>query len=328
MVSQVGTAEARAGELTRGELRVGSMADGSALKVPVLLAAGRQEGPTLWIGGCVHGDEYGGAAALIRHLRSLDLSALRGTLVAAPVSNPPAFTARLRFSNIDGANLNRIFPGDRLGSYSPQLAAVLADTIAETADYLIDLHSGGIGAEVPFYVIYPDDGSAAAGRAKALAKRLGCDVLWRTTGEAGLGGSIVAEALRRGVPGVTVECGGGTVTARHLADYTLAIESALKALGMLPGEAPVQPRYTIVGSGAFLFNREGGLFVQECELGAFLPKDGLIARLINLYGDTVEEIRCPFDNSYIAALRVPYWPTHAGEIVSEAIPVEGYETAD
>ena len=42
----------------------------------------------------------------------------------------------------------------------------------------------------------------------------------------------------------------------------------------------------------------------------------LIARLINLYGDAVEEIRCPLDSAYIAALRVPYWPTHAGEIVS------------
>lgn len=328
MASQVGTAQVRPGELTQGALRVGSLADGSPLNVPVLVASGKAAGPTLWIGGCVHGDEYGGAASLIRYMRGLDVSALQGTLIGVPVTNPPAFTARWRFSSIDGANLNRIFPGDPLGSYSPQLATVLADTIAETADYLVDLHSGGLGAEVPFYAIYPDDGSEPARRAKWLAKRLGCDTLWRTTGEAGLGGSIVAEALRRGIPGVTVECGGGTVTPRHVADYTIAIDGAVKALGLLPGEPPVQSRYTIVGSGAFLFNREGGLFVQECPLGAFLPKDGLIARMINLYGDTVEEIRCPADNAYIAALRIPYWPTHAGEIVGEAVPLEGHETVD
>lgn len=327
MAVKVGTAEARAEELTRGELRIGSLADGSPLNVPVLIACGREAGPRLWIGGCVHGDEYGGAAALIRFMRGLDLSQLRGTLIGAPVSNPPAFIARSRFSSIDGANLNRVFPGDLRSSYSPQLASILADAIAESADYLIDLHSGGIGAEVPLYAIYADDGSPTAAKAKWLAKRLDCDVLWRMTGEAGLGGSIGAEAGRRGVPAVTVECGGGTVTAEHLAGYTRTFDGALRGVGMLPGAPPIYERYTIVGSGAFIFNREGGLFVPECPLGSFQPEGALIGRLVNLYGDTVEEIRNPLDDAYIAALRAPYWPTHAGEIVSEAVPVESYEGA-
>jgi predicted deacylase len=206
------------------------------------------------------------------------------------------------------------------------LATILGQELARTSNYVLDLHSGGIGAEVPFYVIYKDDGTEPVAKSKELAKKVGCDVLWRAKGEAGLGGTFTAEAIRSGIPAVTVEVGGGTFVPEHLRDYTTAIRNFLVALEMLPGEVAIQERYTIISDGAFLHNREGGLFVQDCRVGNFVAKDQLIAHVINLHGETVEEIRSPYDNAYIAALRLPYFPTHAGEIVGEAIPVEAYET--
>lgn len=326
MAIQVGTAVAQAGALTRGELRVGSMADGSPINLPVLIATGRADGPTVWVQGAIHGEEYGGPASIVQFMRTLDISQLRGTVVGLPVANPTAFNIRSRFSSLDGGNLNRLFPGDARGSYSPQLAAFLGDQLARSADYLLDLHSGGIGAEVPSYCIFADDGTAPVAKSKALAKRLGFDVLWRIKGEAGFGSSVIAEATRRGIPSVTIEVGGGRLTPEQLRDFTQGITNGLRALEMLPGEAPVQPKYTIISDGAFLFNQEGGLFIQECPLGSFLAKDAVIGRLVNLYGDTVEEIRNPYENAYIAALKLPYYPTHAGEIVAEAIPVEAVES--
>lgn len=322
---QVGTAEARVGAVTRGEIRVGSMADGSAINLPVLIAAGRRDGPTVWVEGCIHGEEYGGAAAIIHLMKQLDLSELRGTVVGVPVTNPPSFNIHSRYSSLDGHNLNRIFPGSLQGSYSQQLAAVLSEVIARNAHYLIDLHSGGIGAEVPSYVIYKDDGSDTASRSKALAKRLGYEVLWRSRGEAGLWGTVTAIATRAGIPSVTVEVGGGTYPPQHQQDYNDAITNGLRAAGLLPGEAPIRERYTIISNGAFIHNREGGLFEPACRVGELLPKDRLIGRMVNLFGDTVEEIRSPVDQAYIAALRLPYWPTHAGDLVAEAIAVETQE---
>ncbi|MFT8246637.1 succinylglutamate desuccinylase/aspartoacylase family protein [Roseomonas sp. BN140053] len=322
---EIGTAAAKPGAVTRGELRVGSMADGSPIVLPVFIASGRADGPTVWLEGCIHGEEYGGAASIINFMRKVDPVTLRGTVIGVPVANPPSFNFRSRVSSIDGANLNRIFPGSPGGSYSFQLAAVLGEQLGKHANYLIDLHSGGIGAEVPFYVIYKDDGSDSVAEAKRLAKRVGCDTLWRAKEGQGLGSTVTAEALRRGIPSVTVECGGGTFTPRHLSDYLVSIESFLKAVEVLPGEAPVQESYTIISDGAFLHNREGGLFVQECKVADILPKGGLIGRLINLHGDTVEEIRSPYADAYIAALRCHYYPVHSGEIVAEAIPVESRE---
>lgn len=326
MAVQIGSVTSQAGTLTKGHIHAGSLANGSPIDVPVLVAEGTQEGPTAWIGACLHGEEYGGAAAIIEFMNSLNLDELRGTVIGVPVSNPPSFNFRSRVSSIDGANLNRIFPGDPTGSYSYQLARILGTEFARTSDYALDLHSGGIGAEVPFYAIFEDDGTEVVATSKKLAKRLGCDVLWRAKAEEGLGGTFTAEATRARIPSVTVEVGGGTFTPAHLRDYTTAIRNFLTALDMLPGEAPVQERYTIISDGAFIHNREGGLFVQDCRVGDFVAKGQLIAHVINLHGEAVEEIYSPYDNAYIAALQLPYYPTHAGEIAAEAIPVESHET--
>jgi len=325
MAIVVGTAEAKPGKLERGELRVGSMADGSPIRLPIFIASGRKDGPTVWLEGCIHGEEYGGAASIIDFMRNVDLETLRGTIVGVPVANPASFNFRARVSSIDGQNLNRIFPGNREGSHSFQLAAVIGEQLSRHADYLIDLHSGGIGAEVPFYVIYKDDGTKSAERSKELAKRVGVDTLWRVQEAAGMGGTVTAESLRHEVPSVTVECGGGTFTEQHLQDYLTSIRGFMHATGVLPGEAPVQDRYTIISGGSFIHNREGGLFVPECKVGDILPKGAPIARMIDLFGETVEEINNPYDDSYIAAIRCRFYPTHAGEICAEAIPVESRE---
>jgi uncharacterized protein len=325
MTTTVGTAEAAAGSLTRGELRVGSMPDGTPIRLPVMIAAGQHEGPRVWVQGCIHGAEFGGTAAIIQVLNELQLDDFRGTVIGVPVVNPPAFNFQARISPLDGANMNRVFPGDAAGSHSEQVAAALAEQMKTNADYVLDLHSGGIGAEVPFYAIFSDDGSDTAAMSRFLAKRVGCDVLWALKGEAGLGGSAAAEASRHGIPSMMVECGGGIVTPQHVENFKTAIVGLLQALDMAPGDAPVQDSYTIVEDGVFINHREGGLIVPECKVGAILDKGDLIARVVNLYGDTVEEIRCPADNAYIAANRLPYWPSASGNLVSEAIPVKSTE---
>jgi predicted deacylase len=326
MTVEIGTVTSKRGEVVHGNLRVGSLADGSPINIPLLVAEGMNDGPRVWISGCVHGEEYGGAASIIEFVNGLDLSTLSGTVIGVPVSNPPSFNAKSRVSWIDGPNLNRIFPGDATGSYSYQLAVELGQALAKSSDYLLDLHSGGIGAEVPFYAIYKDDGTEAVAESKRLAKQVGCDVLWRAKGEAGLGGTFTAEAIRNNIPAVTIEVGGGTFAPEHLRDYTTAMRNFLVALRMIPGERSLQDEYTIISDGAFLHNREGGLFIQDCAVGDILPKGGLLGHIINLHGETVEEIRSPYGDAYIAALRLNYFPTHAGEIVGEAIPVESRES--
>lgn len=325
---KIGNVESKNGTVQKGVFRVGSYADGSPIALPIMVAAGKTDGPVLWVEGCVHGEEYGGAASIIRFVESLDVDALKGTLVAMPVANPPSYLARKRISGIDGANLNRIFPGNTTGTYSHHLAYALIEAITKHADYFMDLHSGGIFAEVPFYAIYDDNGSEAAKRSRKIAKSLGVNVVWRQKGEAGLGGAISAQTTARGIPSVTVEVGGGTVTAEHLSQYDTAIRNMLIVAGMLDGETPKFDEYTIVSDGVFMFNHEGGMFVPDCKPGAHLKKGDKIGHIINLYGETVEQLINPWEHGYISAIRHNYAPTDAGELVAESMSVEGVEAFD
>ena len=94
-VSVAGT-PARAGDIVRGSLRVGSMADGSSISLPFFIAQGIAEGPVVWLQGGLHGDEYGGTAAILSFFKQLDVASLTGTIIGFPAVNTPAFNARTR----------------------------------------------------------------------------------------------------------------------------------------------------------------------------------------------------------------------------------------
>src|ERR1700731_1876085 len=91
----------------------------------------------------VHGDEYEGPAAVAELARLLRGEMLAGSVVAIPVANSMAWRAAQRTSPEDGLNLARTFPGSANGSRTERLAASIFD-VARLADFLIDLHSGGV----------------------------------------------------------------------------------------------------------------------------------------------------------------------------------------
>ena len=79
----------------------------------------------------------------------------------APICNMPAYEAVQRSSPIDGLNLARVFPGDDAGSITRQIASWLTRKLLRHADFLINLHTGGIAYELPTLTV--------AGRVRALS---------------------------------------------------------------------------------------------------------------------------------------------------------------
>ncbi len=96
-------------------------------------------------------------------LPTLDLSELRGTILAVPVANPVGFAANTRViieDDIDFGNVNRVFPGRRAQaafgsgdadatdrSLAERIADALTTTLLERADFALDMHchQEGIG---------------------------------------------------------------------------------------------------------------------------------------------------------------------------------------
>jgi predicted deacylase len=69
----------------------------ASLEVPVIELTGAGAGPRLTVLAGVHGCEYAPMAALRRWARGLEHRELRGTVLAVPVLNLPAFRARTPF---------------------------------------------------------------------------------------------------------------------------------------------------------------------------------------------------------------------------------------
>ena len=141
---KIGSAESRAPGVSKGFLKLADLPDGRPMQIPVVIVRGEKEGPTLWLHGCVHGNEYCGAYIIHSTLRGLDPTLLSGTVVALPVLNITAFQKNQRMSPYEGyggGDLNRCFPGQEDGSLTQQMAYRIYTELRKHADYLIDFHT-------------------------------------------------------------------------------------------------------------------------------------------------------------------------------------------
>jgi predicted deacylase len=133
--------------------------DGSwgRIRVPLFVTCGPRTGKTIVAIGGTHGDEYEGPVGLknlIQDLRSEMIHA--GRLIVIPVLNVPAFQAGERASPLDGGNMNRVFPGNALGTITERIARFVTDEVLSRADVVIDIHSAGKGFEVARCVSFHD----------------------------------------------------------------------------------------------------------------------------------------------------------------------------
>src|SRR5690606_38798591 len=109
---------------------------------------------------------------------AVDVAVLAGTLVMVPVCNLPAYEAGLRASPIDGVNLARVFPGRADGTVTERIAHILTERLFRHADFLLDLHSGGVAYDIPTLVGYLHDDGELGQRSLAAAQAFGSPVMW------------------------------------------------------------------------------------------------------------------------------------------------------
>ncbi|MEM9250433.1 MAG: succinylglutamate desuccinylase/aspartoacylase family protein, partial [Pseudomonadota bacterium] len=214
--------------------------------VPVTSLKG-QPGQTLLIVGGTHGDEFEGPAALMRLVHDLDPDALAGQIIALPAFNARAVEATTRTSPLDGANLNRAFPGDPLGGPTAMLAHFLETELLPRCDAAVDLHSGGKASfftpcALPTQTA--DTGLAEANM--ALARVFGLPTIWRL-GAHNDARSVNSAADRAGVPMIAAELGGGGGVDPGITNAAeRGLRNILKHVGILPGSPEAPPQQRIV----------------------------------------------------------------------------------
>lgn len=242
-----------------------------------VIANGSGPSVTLWGGN--HGNEWEGPLVLAQMVRELDPGAIEGRLIILPNVNPAAVAAQSRESPVDGANMNRIWPGDPEGTISERIVAWLDTEILPRADALMDLHTGGDVMDlVPMSMCHHSEDPEFAARIHAaqLAFNAPLSVELRL----GPGRPTASHrAHERGVLVVGSESGGGrAVSPRSLANCYEGVRNTLDHLGVLAAPpAPGRRRYRT------RFTRKWG---HEAELSVDEP--GVFVPFHRLW-DTVEE---------------------------------------
>jgi predicted deacylase len=212
-------------------------------------------------------------AAIRRLMREVDPSALRGKLSLTPVVNEAAFLRGTRIAE-DELDLARTCPGDPGGSITERTADALSKLI-RTAEYYIDLHTGGNIMDVwPLvgYKLVPNEEVRDAQR--RMAKAFNLPLVWGT--DYRLEGRSLSVARDAGVPAIYAEyMGSGKCDPAGTTAYFDGCLNVMSELGMIDRKQPASRiQYTVEderpSAGHMQIRNPSpitGLFEPQVELG-------------------------------------------------------------
>lgn len=240
------------------------------LLTPVAVIA-NGEGPTVLLTGGNHGDEFEGPVALRRLVASLDVDDVQGRVIVVPGLNQAALRAGRRHSPIDGANMNRSFPGDPRGSMTERLADYVCRELVARADIVLDIHSGGSSMVFePFVATHDLDDPGQMASTLEYLRVFGTPyaTIIREPDPAGMLDNVVEES---GKTFLTTEIGGGrSVSARTVELAYRGVLNTLRHAEVLAGECEmVRPPHLLrmVDEGTPLAPH-AGLFEPHADPGA------------------------------------------------------------
>ncbi len=244
----------------------------------------------------IHGGEYAGIPALRRVATSLEPSEVTGTLVSVLVANTAAFFARsVYYTPPDGLNLNRVFPGDPLGSPTQRLARWLLDSVILPSDRYIDMHSGDLNEVlVPFVGLGAPVAPDVDAVALAMAEAYGLEYIVSGSGQAPTGPAIAA-ARAASIPAMWTEVGGrGSWTAEETRLHEEGLRRALGAAGLVPDQDPTPPQASkVISRTSFLKADLSGCWYPSIELREHVVQGQVLGDIKDFFGQTLQTVTAP-----------------------------------
>jgi predicted deacylase len=317
---QVGTAESEPGELATGWLDVTDLPTGTPERLPVVIAEGEDEGPTLWITAAIHGNEVTGLAVAQDVMTDELASEVRGTVVCIPNLNPAGLRRNSRTSYYDDEDPNRYFPDPDAESTRPPSVQQLVDervyeAFADSADALVDLHTAHVGS-MPFLirdrVLYgenrtEDEARDLAADLKAIVEAFGMPVVneyaTEEYTEQNLQRSTAGAALNNaGIPAFTSELGGHDVVEEGVREAGVeGVRNVMCELDLLPGDpdpsavGPEAPVEYPAKRAVHPHTDAPGIVRHRVEAGDVVEEGDVIADVCTPHGDRKATVESDHD---------------------------------
>lgn len=235
-------------------------------------------GPHLVITAGVHGDEFEPMQCVHALMDRLTGKLKSGKLTLVPCVNVEAFLLGDRTAS-DNLDLARICPGNPDGSITMQVGHALTKLI-KSADYYIDLHTGGTRFSVYPLTGYPlNPNQQALEGSRKMAQAFNLPFIWGTDWR--LQGRSMSIACENNIPAIYAEYEGAAVCSLEgVRDYIDGCLNVLGMLGMIDREQPPSCVKTVVEDPS-----EGSGHMQICHPAPF---DGLLTPHYEL-GDRVNQ---------------------------------------
>jgi len=264
------------------KLLVGSATTAAAQVMIPITVISNGTGPTALLTGAIHGDEHEGPAALQHLAATLDPAAITGRVIILPMLNQPAFAQGLYLSPIDGADMDRNFPGRADGTVTQKICHYLSTVLVPLADVVLDFHSGSQTLDfVPFAAAHILEDAAQHDACMAAAQAFGAPYTLRMLKIDNLG-MFHTEVEGQGKVFVSARLGRGRrASARSTATAHRGIRNLLIHAGILQQAAqPAAGRVLdMPDAECFVFARHAGLVEYLFDPGDRVEAGETLARI-------------------------------------------------
>ncbi len=211
-----------------------------------------------------------------------------------PVMNMPSFRARsIYVCALDGKNLNRVFPGQALGTASEQIANWVFGNVIRQAEYYVDLHGGDlIEALVPFTIFFRSGSDRVDQLSLEMAQVFGISYLVRSETP----GSTFCAAAGAGIPSILAEAGGqGIWTPEDVALLSDGVQRLMRYLAMIPGGTPESLPSTLLERFLWLRSEHEGFWYPGVAVGEEVSAGQELGRITDYEGRVLQQAISPAD---------------------------------
>jgi hypothetical protein len=260
---------------------------GEPIRVPILVARGKADGPVLGLTAAVHGNELNGIPVIQQIFRTLDVNQLRGTIVGVLAVNIPAVLMEQR-RFIDDVDLNRIAPGKLNGNVSETYIYRFIENIVTQFDFLIDLHTASFG-RVNSYYVRADMSDPATAR---MARLQNPDIILNDEPS---DRSLRGTAASMGIKSITVEMKDPHVFQKDVIENGLeGITNVLCDLDMQSGELSCYTETTILcDRSTWIYTDVGGILYVRPKVTQLVEKGDRLAIVRDIFGNQEREYKAP-----------------------------------
>jgi len=295
--------------------------------IPITVFHGIEKGPILGITAGVHGYEYPPIIAGQRLIKSINPKLLKGTVILVQIASLGSFTKRSPFINpLDGKNLNRVFPGDIKGTITQQIANFITKNVIDKSDFFLDAHAGDAPEDLTSYAAYYSNTSmpevSEKGRAMAASLLFDHIIVFKTDGknyvkkdEPSLYCS--AEAFKRGIPSVDIECGKlGGVEESLVNKIEKGVLNMLLHLNMTISltKAREKDTFLYIDKRYSEESKHDGIFYPNKKSGDYVKKGMKIGEITDYFGQTLETIYAKHNGVILLILGTP--PINKGDTIA------------